>query len=108
MCNTNQQCNLDKDGYLLNYADWSENIAYFLAEQEKIDLTPSHWEIIYFVREFYQQYKTSPSLRILIKALESTFGQEKMNSRYLHQLFPEGVAKQVTKLAGLPKPVKCL
>ncbi|MBN6712224.1 TusE/DsrC/DsvC family sulfur relay protein, partial [Haemophilus haemoglobinophilus] len=28
--------------------------------------------------------------------------------RYLQRLFPEGPAKKATKLAGLPKPVKCL
>ena len=35
-------------------------------------------------------------------------GEEKGNSRYLQRLFPDGPAKQATKLAGLPKPAKCL
>ena len=30
------------------------------------------------------------------------------NSRYLYRLFPKGPARQASKLAGLPKPAKCL
>ncbi|EAS40433.1 TusE/DsrC/DsvC family sulfur relay protein, partial [Photobacterium profundum] len=34
--------------------------------------------------------------------------EEKGSSRYLYKLFIKGPAKQATKLAGLPKPVKCI
>ena len=44
----------------------------------------------------------------LVKAMEKQYGPEKGNSRYLYKLFPEGPAKQATKIAGLPKPVKCI
>ncbi|MGB0835445.1 MAG: TusE/DsrC/DsvC family sulfur relay protein, partial [Psychrobium sp.] len=36
------------------------------------------------------------------------FGPEKGNSRYLYSLFPKGPAKQATRIAGLPKPAKCI
>ena len=36
------------------------------------------------------------------------YGEEKGNSRYLQRLFPGGPAKQISKIAGLPKPVKCI
>ena len=45
---------------------------------------------------------------MLVKAMASKFGEEKGNSRYLYRLFPKGPAKQATKIAGLPKPVKCI
>ncbi|MCO6545502.1 MAG: TusE/DsrC/DsvC family sulfur relay protein, partial [Gilliamella sp.] len=79
-----------------------------LAAKESIELTDAHWEVILFVRDFYLEYKTSPAIRALVKAMEKKFGAEKGNSRYLYKLFPDGPAKQATKLAGLPKPVKCI
>lgn len=103
-----QQFATDAFGYLKNLADWSPELAKAIAEKEQIDLTPEHWEIIFFVREFYQEYKTSPAIRMLVKSLAQKFGTEKGNSRYLQRLFPDGPAKQATKIAGLPKPAKCL
>ena len=79
-----------------------------LAEQEGIVLSSEHWEVIPFVRDFYLKYNTSPAMRALVKAMANELGSDKGNSRYLFRLFPEGPAKQATKLAGLPKPAKCL
>jgi len=100
--------NTDKQGYLQNLIDWSEQIAKIIAANEKLDLTAEHWEIIYFLRNFYQEFQTTPPIRILVKEIEKRFGAEKGNSVYLHQLFPGGPAKQGCKIAGLPKPVKCI
>lgn len=99
---------IDNDGYLKNIDDWSPEFATLMAERENITLTPEHWEIIQLVREFYQEYKTSPAIRMLVKAMSQKFGEEKGSSRYLQRLFPDGPAKQATKFAGLPKPAKCL
>ncbi|AZI14106.1 TusE/DsrC/DsvC family sulfur relay protein [Avibacterium paragallinarum] len=98
----------DNEGYLLNIEQWNSDVALAIAKQEKIELSEAHWEIIYFVRNFYEDYHTSPSIRMLVKAVSQKFGEDKGNSRYLQRLFPEGPAKQATKLAGLPKPAKCL
>lgn len=104
----NKTIETDKEGYLLKVQDWNEKVALAIAEKENIVLTDLHWEVIYFVREFYQEYNTSPAIRMLVKAMAQKFGEEKGNSRYLQRLFPDGVAKQATKLAGLPRPAKCL
>lgn len=98
----------DRDGYLKNWQDWSPELIEVIAKNEAIFLTEPHLEVIYFVRDFYLEYKTSPAIRVLVKAMEKKFGAEKGNSRYLYKLFPDGPAKQATKLAGLPKPVKCI
>lgn len=98
----------DAQGYLTNSNDWSEPLAIVLAQQEGIELTEAHWEVIRFVRNFYQEFNTSPAIRMLVKAMTQKYGEEKGNSRYLYRLFVKGPAKQATKIAGLPKPVKCI
>ncbi|MBJ8737810.1 sulfurtransferase TusE [Citrobacter amalonaticus] len=98
----------DADGYLKDSAQWSESMAVVIAENEGIILSPEHWEVVRFVRDFYLEFNTSPAIRMLVKAMANKFGEEKGNSRYLYRLFPKGPAKQATKIAGLPKPVKCI
>lgn len=102
------QIETDTNGYLLDHQQWNEEVALAIAEKENLELTQAHWEVIYFVREFYQEYNTSPAIRMLVKAMAQKLGEDKGNSRYLQRLFPDGPAKQATKLAGLPKPAKCL
>ncbi|MEN4768161.1 TusE/DsrC/DsvC family sulfur relay protein [Duffyella gerundensis] len=99
---------LDAQGYLKNVDEWSEELAEHIASEEGLELTEAHWEVISFVRNFYLEFNTSPAIRMLVKAMGQQFGEEKGNSRYLFRLFPDGPAKQATKIAGLPKPVKCL
>ncbi|VFP84202.1 Sulfurtransferase TusE [Candidatus Erwinia haradaeae] len=98
----------DLHGYLIFFENWSEHVAKELAKEEGIELSLAHWEIIYLVRHFYLEFNISPTIRMLVKAIEQRHGKEHGNSRYLFRLFPKGPAKQATKIAGLPKPVQCL
>ncbi|NVJ68357.1 MAG: TusE/DsrC/DsvC family sulfur relay protein [Gammaproteobacteria bacterium] len=98
----------DKEGYLLDSTLWSESIAEAIADDEDLDLTDDHWQVIRYVRRFYEEFNTSPSIRPLVKYLQQQWSSEKGNSIYLALLFPEGPAKQATKIAGLPKPARCI
>ncbi|WP_052284077.1 sulfurtransferase TusE [Kluyvera genomosp. 1] len=104
----NTEIDTDSEGYLKDTTLWSEGLAQVIAANEGIELSPEHWEVVRFVRNFYLEFNTSPAIRMLVKAMANTFGEEKGNSRYLYRLFPKGPAKQATKIAGLPKPVKCI
>ena len=109
MLTVNQkQIATDKQGYLLDYQQWDTAVAEKIAELEGLELTEDHWEVINFVREFYRRFEKSPAIRPLIKYLKEKLGDEKGNSIYLALLFPAGAAKQSTKLAGLPKPARCI
>jgi tRNA 2-thiouridine synthesizing protein E len=99
---------LDSDGYLCRLEDWHEDIAIELAKQEGLELSADHWHVIHFLRMFYQNYRILPIIRLIVKALAEQIGKEKGNSAYLHQLFPAGPLKQGCKIAGLPKPGRCL
>ncbi len=103
-----QAFEVDKQGYLIDHSVWTEEIANHIANAEGIEMTEERWQVVYFVRDFYLEYDTSPAIRALVKSMEKTFGKDKGNSRYLYRLFPKGPAKIATKIAGLPKPAKCL
>ena len=99
---------VDKHDYLLNLDDWNIELAQHIASLEQITMTDDHWEVVNFIREFYIEFNTSPAVRMLVKAVGKKLGAEKGNSRYLYSLFPKGPAKQATRIAGLPKPAKCI
>jgi tRNA 2-thiouridine synthesizing protein E len=98
----------DEEGYLVNLGDWSEDVANFIAQQENVAMTPNHWEVINFLRQYYNDYQIAPAVRVLTKAIGKTLGPDKGNSKYLYELFPYGPAKQACKIAGLPKPTGCV
>jgi tRNA 2-thiouridine synthesizing protein E len=104
----NKSLATDKQGYLLDFTQWNEDVAMLIAKNDDIELIEAHWEVIRFVRQFYLAYNTSPAIRALTKAMKAEFGEEKASSRYLYRLFKEGPAKQATKYAGLPKPARCI
>ncbi|HJW26593.1 MAG TPA: TusE/DsrC/DsvC family sulfur relay protein [Rhodocyclaceae bacterium] len=98
----------DTEGYLANLEDWSEEIAAHLSERDNLQLTDGHWEIIKFIRQYYEEYRTAPNLRTLQKLLKEEFGEEKSDKKYLFELFPYGPAKQGARYAGMPKPTGCV
>ena len=99
---------VDEEGYLLNLTQWDEAVANAFAAKEGMSLTPAHWEVITFLREYYAEFQIAPMIRVLTKAIGKKLGPEKGNNKYLYQLFPEGPAKQACKYAGLPKPPGCV
>ncbi|MCK5718757.1 MAG: TusE/DsrC/DsvC family sulfur relay protein [Thiomargarita sp.] len=99
---------LDEEGYLVNLSEWNEDIGKILATQDEIELTDGHWEVITFLRDYYDEYQIAPAVRVLTKAIGKKLGKEKGNSKYLYQLFPYGPAKQACRFAGLPKPTGCV
>ncbi|HTY98513.1 MAG TPA: TusE/DsrC/DsvC family sulfur relay protein [Rhodocyclaceae bacterium] len=98
----------DEEGYLVNLNDWDEAIAAELAKSENVNMTEQHWEVVNFLREYYNEFQIAPAVRVLTKAIGKKLGPEKGNSQYLYELFPYGPAKQACKIAGLPKPTGCI
>ena len=98
----------DEEGYMLRVDEWSQDVALTMAAADDCELTDNHWEVINFLREYYEEYQIAPAIRILTKAVGRKLGKEKGNSKYLYQLYPEGPAKQACRYAGLPKPTGCV
>ena len=98
----------DEEGYLVNLADWNKEVAEYIAQTENVNMTEQHWEVVDFLREYYDEYQIAPAVRVLTKAIGKKLGADKGNSQYLYDLFPYGPAKQACKIAGLPKPTGCV
>jgi TusE/DsrC/DsvC family sulfur relay protein len=99
---------VDEDGYLINLDDWSKDVAEELAKGEGVEMSEAHWEVVNFLRDYYNEYKIAPMIRILTKEIGKKLGKEKGNTKYLYELYPGGPAKQACKIAGLPKPTGCV
>ena len=98
---------VDKQGFLKNRLSWNQDLAEHIAAQDGIVLTDEHWEVINYFREYYEDYNVPPPMRMVMRVFKKAFGDENANSRYLHQLFPEGPTKTASKYGGLPKPKNC-
>ena len=98
----------DEEGYLADLSQWDEDVATYMANEDDIELSDAHWEVINFLREYYEEYQIAPAVRVLTKAIGKKLGKDKGNSKYLYQLFPYGPAKQARKFGGLPKPTGCV
>lgn len=103
-----KEVQVDEEGYLINLADWNEDVANAMAAEDNLTLTENHWEVINFLRDYYAEYQVAPAIRVLTKAIGKKLGPEKGNSKYLYELYPYGPAKQACRYAGLPKPTGCI
>lgn len=93
---------VDEDGFIVNPEEWNEKIAKALASTENIsELTPDHWKVINYLRDYYKQYGIAPMIRKLCKETGFTLKQ-------IYDLFPSGPAKGACKVAGLAKPTGCV
>ena len=97
----NKEVEVNEEGYLVHPEDWTPEIAKAFAEELGIELTDRHWEIIKFVRSYYEEHGKSPTMR----QISTGAG---IPTKELFKLFPKGPAKKVAKIAGVPKPAGCI
>ena len=90
-------------GYLVNLEDWSEDLAKHLAEEENLELTDKHWDLINYLRdEYINNNQNQPNTRNIVKAMSDKWGQ-KLGQKDVYELFPKDPSKQGGRIAGLPE-----
>lgn len=90
-------------GYLVNAEDWSEDLAKHLAEEESLELTDKHWDLINYLREeYFNNNQNQPNTRNIVKAMSDKWGQ-KLGQKDVYELFPKDPSKQGGRIAGLPE-----
>jgi TusE/DsrC/DsvC family sulfur relay protein len=88
--------NLDDEGYLLYYEDWSETVAGALAAREGVgELTKDKMDILKFMREYYKEHKFFPILRYVCKYVDQP--RECVTDKFIEPVI-------AWKIAGLPNP----
>lgn len=90
-------------GYLVNIEDWSEGLAKQIADEEGVELTEKHWDLMNYLRdEYINNGGNQPNTRNIIKEMGGKWGG-KPSQKDLYELFPKDPSKQGGRIAGLPE-----
>ena len=96
----NVTLNVNDEGYLLDFSEWSKEVAIELAKEHDIELTDRHWEVITYIQEQVQANKP-----LSIRGIKKS---GVIDIKEFYALFPGGPLKVSTKIAGVPKPKSCI
>lgn len=93
---------VDEDGFLLHPEEWSDRMARALADADGVpELTDEHWKLVEFVRAYWREHGVAPMVRVLCR-------ETGMSLSRVYELFPNGPAHGVCKVAGLRRPDGCV
>lgn len=92
--------NINEEGYLTNMEEWNEDIAKEIAQEENVELSARHFEVLNYLRD---QQKKDVSLTIRGVGKSGV-----VDIKEFYALFPKGPLKISSKVAGIPKPKSCI
>lgn len=99
----NLEGNLDCEGFLADKNFWTPEIARILARAAEIGeivLNEDQWNVIHFVRGYYEVFGQGPPI---VKVAKHTG----LSLKQICEIFPCGLVKGAYRLAGLPRPPGC-
>jgi tRNA 2-thiouridine synthesizing protein E len=82
---------------------WDRARSKALADEEGVELSDRHWEVIVFMRKYYLEHGLPINARTTARALNKHFAY-KGGSGYLRRLFNDGPVVQASRLANLRTP----
>jgi len=88
------------EGYLKDASIWNKEIAIAIANEEGIELTDKHFEVLEFIRN-----KVASGETLTIRGIGKS---GIVDAKTFYQLFPGAPLKKATKIAGVAKPVSCM
>lgn len=95
---------IDEEGYLVEPGRWDEAVAEQLARREQVELDDERWQIVRFMRRYFEEHQVAPDARFVIRFLADELGHGRKAHNYLFKLFPYGYVKQACKIAGMMRP----
>lgn len=102
----------DKEGFLVNPDDWTEDVALELVKQHEAaghrKVTETGWQLIHYFRDFYEEHMRHPKMNEIMRQREKMDGkdfekEEHDYKEFLYELFPHGPIRMLSKMAGLPQ-----
>jgi TusE/DsrC/DsvC family sulfur relay protein len=92
---------VNEHGFLQETGKWTEEVARAYALKEGVTgLTPDHWKVINYLRDYYRVNGICPMVKRMTKDTGFSLKQ-------VYDLFPEGPANSACKWAGMPMAAGC-
>ncbi len=91
---------VNEEGYLIDTTQWTEDVAQQIAQEENIQLTDRHFEVLNYLRA-----KHNEGVPISIRKVGKS---GVVDIKEFYKLFPGGPLKKSSRIAGIPKPVSCV
>lgn len=88
---------LTEAGFLESFEQWDDRLAYLVASEWNLPegLTEKHWQIIRYLRDYYSNTGTIPTVYATCK-------ENGIEAAELRELFPDGYRRGACRMAGLP------
>lgn len=92
---------VNDEGFMTQYDEWSKEIATELAKNIEIELSDEHWKMIEFMRSDFKEKGESPTSRRMQAGAGFAIKRQ-------FELFPKKPMKKMAYIAGVPKPKGCV
>ena len=96
----NREIDLNEEGYLLDFKQWTRQIGEELAKEQGIEMNDRRWEVIDYIHDRFN--KEEP---LSIRGIKRS---GVINIKEFYTMFPGGPLKKATLIAGIPKPKSCI
>jgi dissimilatory sulfite reductase related protein len=91
---------VNEEGYLKNFSQWSKEVGEEIAKEVNVPLTPRHWQVVDYIQDEFKK-EVPLSIRKIGKS-------GVVDIKEFYSLFPNAPLKTATKIAGIPKPASCI
>lgn len=91
---------VNEEGFMTDFKQWDKEIGEALAQENNVNLTPRHWQVIEYLQGEYKK-EVPLSIRKIGKS-------GVLDIKEFYSLFPNAPLKTSTKIAGIPKPASCI
>ena len=88
------------EGYFTNPSQWTKEMAIEIANEDGIQLTLKHFDVLNFIRDRFAKNETL--------TIRSVGNSGIIDIKGFYSLFPGAPMKKAAKFAGIPKPVSCI